>query len=189
MTTTTVITAEEFAQMTFDGPVELIDGELVEMTRPGGVHGVSCNNAAFLVETWVRAAARQGRWLSVINDTGVVTRRGPDTVRGPDVFVIRRDRLPGGKVPGGNFPVAPDLCIEVKSPHDRWSEIIQKVSEYLAIGVMEVWVIDPEHRRAHVYRADTEPDVLNRSDILRSNVLPDFVCPVDEFFRGIEPQS
>jgi Uma2 family endonuclease len=185
MSVSTLITAEEFAQMSFDGPVELVRGEIVEMTRAGGVHGVTCVNIAMATEGWARAAKRDGKWTSVINDTGVVTRRDPDTVRGPDVFVINRDRLPGGRIPEGNFPVAPDVCIEVRSPHDRWPEIIQKVSEYLAIGVREVWVVDPEARRVHVYFADTEPDVLDAGAVLRSRALSEFECPVEEFFRGL----
>jgi Uma2 family endonuclease len=185
MSVSTLITADEFAQMSFDGPVELIRGEIVEMTRPGGVHGVTCLNVAMATEIWARAPKRSGKWTSVINDSGVVTKRDPDTVRGPDVFVLRRDRLPGGKIPIGNFPIAPEVCIEVRSPHDRWPEIIQKVGEYLAIGVQEIWVIDPDTRRVHVYFADTEPDVLEVGATLRSRALPEFECPVEEFFRGL----
>ncbi len=185
MSVSTLITADEFARMSFDGPVELVRGEVVEMTRPGGVHGVTCVNVAVATEMWARAAKRGARWTSVINDTGVVTKRNPDTVRGPDVFVVDRDRLPGGQIPLGNFPVAPELCVEVRSPHDRWSELIQKVSEYLAIGVQEVWVIDPERRRVYVYFADTEPDVLEVGTVLRSRTLPEFECPVEDFFRGL----
>jgi Uma2 family endonuclease len=185
MSTTALITADEFARMSFDGPVELVDGEIVEMTRPGGVHGVTCANCAFILETWVREAARANRWMCVINDTGVVTKRDPDTVRGPDVFIIRRDRLPGGTIPAGNFPVAPELCVEVKSPHDRWSEIVQKAGEYFGVGVQELWVIDPLARRVHIYFADTEPDVLETGATLRSKALPEFECQVDEFFRNL----
>jgi len=182
MSVSTLITADEFAQMSFDGPVELIRGEVAEMTRPGGVHGVVCLRSAVALDSWTN---RNAKYQVVVNDTGVVTKRDPDTVRGPDVLVIRRDRLPGGQIPQGNFPVAPEVCVEVRSPHDRWSEIIQRVSEYLAIGVAEVWVIDPERRRVHVYFADTEPDVLEVGSVLVSRTLPEFECPVEEFFRGL----
>ena len=185
MSVSTLITADEFARMSFDGPVELVRGEVVEMTRPGGVHGVACGNVYFNVESWSRARSKQPAWVVVPNDSGVVTKRDPDTVRGPDVFVVRRDRLADGRVPQGNFPIPPEVCIEVRSPHDRWSELIQKVSEYLAIGVQEVWVIDPDRRRVHVYFADTEPDVLEVGAVLRSRTLPEFECPVEEFFRGL----
>ncbi len=185
MSVSTLITADEFAQMSFDSPVELVRGEVIEMTRPGGVHGVACGNVYFNVENWSRSQSKLSAWVVVPNDSGVVTKREPDTVRGPDVFVVRRDRLPAGRIPKGNFPIAPEVCIEVRSPHDRWSEIIQKVSEYLAIGVQEVWVIDPERRRVHVYFADTEPDVLEVGSTLRSRTLPEFECSVDEFFRGL----
>lgn len=183
MSTATLVTAEEFAQMTFDVPVELVRGEVTEMPRPGGEHGKVATNTVFLLETWARPT---NEYEVIVNDTGVVTERGPDTVRGPDVFVIRRTSLPGRRIPKGHFTVSPDLTVEVKSPTDRWSDIIQKVGEYLNCGVLEVWIIDPEHRRVHVYRANDEPDVLNESDQLRSDaVLPGFACTVAELFRGI----
>ena len=182
MSVSTLVTADEFAQMSFDGPVELVRGEIVEMTRPGGVHGFACVRSTVVLDGW---ASRTPNYVVLANDTGVITNRDPDTVRGPDVFVVRRARLPEGRIPQGNFPIAPEVCIEVRSPHDRWSEIIQKVSEYLVIGVQEVWVIDPERRRVHVYFADTEPDVLEVGSTLRSRTLPEFECSVDEFFRGL----
>lgn len=182
MATTALISAEEFAEMSFDHPVELVRGEIVEMTRPGGIHGVVCFRCASILDRWHPS----GDVFQVVsNDTGVVTSHGPDSVRGPDLFVVRRDRLPDGRIPAGNFGVAPDVCIEVKSPHERWSAVIHKVSEYLGIGVSEVWVVDPDRRRVHVYHLDTEPDVLNCGDTLISSALPEFHCAVDEFFRGL----
>lgn len=46
-TATTLITAEEFMAMSFDRPTELVRGEIIEMTNPGGRHGLVCANAGF----------------------------------------------------------------------------------------------------------------------------------------------
>ena len=46
MTTQTLITAEQFSSMSFDVPTELVRGELVEMTNPGGWHGRSSSKAS-----------------------------------------------------------------------------------------------------------------------------------------------
>lgn len=181
VSTTALVTADDFARMSFDGPVELVQGEIVVMTRSGGVHGVVCLNVGFILESWSRQ--RDG-YQVVSNDTGVITEKEPDTVRGPDVFVVRRDRLPGG-IPRGNFPIPPEVCIEVNSPHDRWSDIIEKVGEYLTAGVSEVWVIDPELRQLHVYGADSEPQKLSETQSLRSDALPEFRAEVSEFFHGL----
>jgi Uma2 family endonuclease len=37
----------------------------------------------------------------------------------------------------------PLLCIEILSPEDRMSEILERVKDYLAFGVRYVWVLDP----------------------------------------------
>lgn len=183
-TSTTLITADEFASMSFDIPTELVEGEIVEMTSPGGVHGKICARICYFLESW---ANPKGRFEVLTNDSGVLTGRDPDTVRGPDVLLISRDRLPGGKIPRGHLTVPPDVAIEVKSPpSDRWPEILRKISEFLAMGVSEVWVIDPDRFRVHAFHVDDEPTIFNRGDQLTSVYLPEFQCGLEDLFRGIE---
>ncbi len=43
----------------------------------------------------------------------------------------------------GAVPVPPDLAVEVISPTDKWSVIIEKVGEYQEAGVKLVWLVDP----------------------------------------------
>lgn len=182
MSTTTLITAEEFADMSFDVPVELVRGEIVEMTLPEGWHGAVCFNTAGVIRDWIRSGAK---YRAMTNDTGVVTERDPDSVRGPDLMVIHRDRLPGGEIPRKPFEVPPDVAIEVKSPSDCWSEIHIKVGEFFAAGTGEVWVIAPDHRRIRIFHAEEEPTIFNDGDTVTSALLPGFSVPVAEFFEGI----
>jgi Uma2 family endonuclease len=113
-----------------------------------------------------------------------VTERDPDTVRGPDVFAISKDRLPGGR-PEGFSDVVPNVAIEVLSPWDRWKRVLEKVSEYLDRGVDEVWVVDPGKRTVHVFRPDDEPICFGEASEMTSPTLPGFSCRVSEFFLGI----
>lgn len=182
MTTTTLITAEEFGQMTFDAPVELVRGEVVEMNRPGGIHGKIGTNVAFMLEAWAR---NTGGFDVIVNDAGVITRRDPDSVRGPDVFVVARARLAGGRLPAGHFEVAPDLVVEVMSPSDRWSDVIAKIAEFLQAGVQEAWIVDPEQKRIHVYTGDAEPHVFDASAEVSSRALPGLQFHVNDLFRGV----
>jgi Uma2 family endonuclease len=115
----------------------------------------------------------------------VLLERDPDTVRGPDLLVIRRERLSNGEIPRGHFQVAPDVAIEVLSPSDRWADVLQKVSQFLKAGVAEVWVIDPDHHRLHAYRMNDEPTVFSGEQRLMSAALPEFECLVSELFRGL----
>lgn len=184
MSTATLITAEAFAEMSFEGSAELVRGEIIEMPLAGAQHGKVAMNAAFALESWARSS---DDFDVIVNDPGVVTERGPDTVRGPDVCVIRRSRLAGDQLPKGFFTVPPDLVVEVRSPSDRWKDLIGKAGEYLECGVLEVWVIDPDSRRVHIYRSNDEPDVLSLTDSIQSEiVLPGFSCKVCDFFRRVD---
>ena len=180
--TTTLVTADEFSAMAHDRPSELIRGEIVEMTSPGSRHGKVCSNVSFLLETWSRQ--QTSPWCIITNDAGVLTERDAeaDSVRGPDVYAIRHDRLPAGALPVGHMSVAPELCVEVLSPSDRWPDVLSKVSELLRAGVREMWVIDPAHRRVHVFRSDDEPTVLDPDEHLTSTALPGLTFAVQELF-------
>lgn len=145
-------------------------------------HGVVCGNTYDPIKAWARAG-KQG--LVATNDTGIVTERDPDSVRGPDVLFVSRQRWPQERAPDGFLEVAPDLAVEVLSPHDVWKDVLEKTSEYFDAGVREVWVVDPDLRTVQVFRPDAPPRKLTSSDIIESaDVLPGFSCPVAEFFIG-----
>ncbi|MEX1094406.1 MAG: Uma2 family endonuclease [Planctomycetales bacterium] len=180
-TATTLMTAEEFAQLPNTRPYELVRGELVEMNRPTIRHGLVRRKVMPLLGNW---ADRSSAGYVIPNDTGVVTERDPDSVRGPDCFFIGAERAPANLAGMKWLEVAPDLAVEVLSPSDRWSEVTAQVGEYLAFGVAEVWVIDPQQRELYRYRGDAGPAVLSEDDTLASEtILPGFSCRVGEFFR------
>ncbi len=49
---------------------------------------------------------------------------------------------------------APLLCVEILSPSDTASEMLERVEDYRSMGVGTVWVIDPRRRTASVGSAD-----------------------------------
>lgn len=185
MTTTAVrlITAAEFARMP-DPPdgskQELVRGVIVTMTPPGFRHGVCQNKVAFLLTAHV-LAAHSGR---VTVETGVVTERDPDTVRGPDVAFWSIERLPLDQTPEIYRDVAADLCVEILSPSNTQHEMQEKVREYINRGVRMVWVVDPEAHTVTVYRQAGEGRLLwDDATLTGEDVLPDFQCRVAEFFE------
>jgi Uma2 family endonuclease len=114
----------------------------------------------------------------------MVTERGPDTVRGPDVAYYSFQRVPQGPLPHGLLPVSPDLVFEVRSPNDRWSELHTKVAEYLNVDVKAVCIFDDDTRTIHVFYADREPQVLKaEDDFTLPDVLGDFCVKVARFFE------
>jgi Uma2 family endonuclease len=148
---------------------------------PGFEHGVVCGNVYFVLREFVSA---RDLGHVVCNDTGVLTERDPDTVRGADVAYYSYDRVPRGQRPTGYAGVSPELVIEVLSPDDRWAKVLRKVSEYLEAGVLVVCVVSPGDRRLFVYRPDSadrefrEPDELTLPELS-----PDFRVPVRRLFE------
>jgi Uma2 family endonuclease len=171
-----LITAEQFWEMDFDVPVELVRGEIVEMTRPNTWHGYVCACVVHALKLW-NANDQYGYVIS--NDSGVLTERDPDTMRGPDVYFIRRERLPEGNLPERWIEVPPDLAVEVFSPSDRWRDLWEKIHEYFVLGVSGVWVIDPRKREVHIMKPDGSPQILDQTQTLESpDVLAGFSCPL-----------
>jgi Uma2 family endonuclease len=57
-----------------------------------------------------------------------------------------------GQEPSEEFPSSPPLIvIEIVSPDDRHTEIVEKLDEYKRWGVPNVWLVDPHSRRLYVY--------------------------------------
>lgn len=178
-----LLTADEFGRRPDPGyPEELIRGRIVAMPMPKPRHGEICGQAYFLIRAHVEQHGL-GRVLS--NDSGVVTERGPDTVRGADVAYYSYERLPKGPLPDRYLDVAPDLIVEVLSPSDRWPRVLQKVGEYLAAGVSIVVVLDDDTRTAHVIGVAGPFPRLSAEDELTLPTIfgDDFRVPVRRFFE------
>jgi Uma2 family endonuclease len=87
-------------------------------------------------------------------------------------------------LPDEYHDVVPELVFEILSPSDRWSDVLQKVAEYLQAGVVLVCVVDPRHRKVHVYRAEAETVTLSGDqNLLLPEVFGDFAISLPELFR------
>ena len=59
-----------------------------------------------------------------------------------------------GAEPSAPIPDAPPyVVVEVLSPDDRFSEIMEKLEEYRAWGIPNIWFVDPWARKLNVYGA------------------------------------
>ena len=177
----TLLTADEFAALPDLGPCELVKGRIVDMPPPKQQHGYVCANVSHVLNLWIKEH-RLGRVFS--NDSGVITERDPDTIRGADAAFYSYAKIPPGILPNRYPDVSPDLVIEVRSPDDRWSVIFKKVAEYLDAGVGVVCVVDPISQTVHVIRPDCVPEVIDEDhDWTLPDVLGDFRVPVRTLFE------
>jgi Uma2 family endonuclease len=117
------------------------------------------------------------------NDTGLLVKRGPDTVRGPDVMFFSETRtLEDLSI---RFTTRlPQLIVEVLSPNDKTNQVNLRVSQYLHRGVPLVWLVDPETRTVAVYLPGQIHQVFDETEELTGGeVLPEFQCPVAKLFE------
>jgi Uma2 family endonuclease len=175
------ITVAEFWKLCGDGRGrELVGGEVIELAPASAKHGKFVTSVVLRLAPFAR-----DRQLGEVysGDTGFLLQRDPDTVRGPDVAFVRRERL-SAEPTEGFFPGAPDLAVEVVSPNDLAQDIERKVQDFLKAGTAMVWVLYPDTRHVMVYRSRGEARVLGEKETLDgADVLPGFACAVEELFR------
>jgi Uma2 family endonuclease len=173
-----LMTGEELARRP-DLHCELVDGRVVPMPMTGYVHGGCEANLGFFLSLWAR---QTGRGIVMVGETGLYTRRDPDTVRGTDALFISHERY-ARRGPYTFLDAIPELVVEVHSPDDRPGESMKKIREYLAIGVDRVWYVDPRRRQVRIYRAPEQMETLGVGDVLQDEeVLPGFSLPLAELF-------
>jgi len=176
-TTIQTTTAEDLLRMPGDGfRYELVKGELRKMSPAGHRHGRIAIRIATPLDTHVTAnklgavyAAETGFWIS----------SDPDTVRAPDVAFVSQRRLDELGDVEGYWPGAPDLVVEVISPSDTYTEVEEKVLEWLEAGARMVVVVNPRKRAVTVYRSLTDIVVLTENDTLDGgDVVPGWTMAV-----------
>lgn len=176
------VTIEEFARMPEEDAyrVELVRGRLVREPRPAPLHGRVLSR----LDRRLGAHVDEAGLGDVLVDVGFVLSDVEQTVRGPDLAFVSRDRLSDDAYDEQGFwRFPPDLAVEVVSPSNSASEIQQKVLEYLDAGTRLVWVVYPRGRRVTVHHPGGEARVLGADDELDgADVVPGFRVRVSELF-------
>ncbi len=176
-----LMTADELAQLPDDGMRhELVSGELRTMPPTGLDHAEHEIEIGASLKVHVKVR-RLGRVY--VGDPGFILRADPDTVRAPDVAFIRLDRLPDGRSPTGYYYGAPDLAVEVISPNDRYTQVEEKVAEWLEHGARLVFVVNPRRKSVAVHRPGEPIRVLGVGDVLDGeDVVPGWSMPLSDLF-------
>jgi Uma2 family endonuclease len=144
------MTADELWELPDNGLwLELVRGELREVTPAGEEHRDVSLNIGCLLQTHVRDNGL-GRVLAA--GTGFVIQRRPDTVRAPDAAFVSGRRSDAVGQAKRFWPEAPDFAAEVASPDDSSHELEEKALQWLEAGTKAVLVVDPERRIAAIYR-------------------------------------
>jgi Uma2 family endonuclease len=174
---------DQFPEVQDQRGCELINGEWVEKNM-----GAQAGRVAAIVNRRVDAYADAHKLgLFFAPETGYqIFPHKPTRVRKPVGSFIRRGRLPDDKPPRGHLRIAPDLAIEVISPNDLAEDIDERLTDLLEAGTKLLWFLYPSTRSVYVFRQGGGVSRLTVSDELSGeDVLPGFVCRVEELFAGI----
>ena len=179
-TTTQPMTAQELLNMPDDGfRYELVRGELRKMPPAGHDHG----GIAAFITIQLGKHVMEGRLGKVyVAETGFQLES--DQVRAPDAAFVRRERAEAARGTPGFFPGPPDVAVEVISPTDRYTEVEEKVADYLDAGTLAVIVVDPRRRTVKVHRSPADTVLLTEADVLQvDDAIPGWQIPISDIFE------
>jgi Uma2 family endonuclease len=169
----------QFLHLPADGrKYELVDGGIITVPTESE-HG-------YIVVTLTLLLGYLARNFGAMFDSNTGFRMASGNIRVPDLSFVSNDRLPGGALPKGFFPGAPDLCVEVISESESRREMARKVDEYFDSGARQLWHVFPAERRVIVFHSSAESHAYNEEDTLTAgDLIPGFQCRVAEIFaRG-----
>ena len=170
-----------FCQLNRDVRLErTAGGDLIVMPPTGWETGDRNSEISMQLRLW---AKRDGTGVASDSSTGFRLPNG--AVRSPDAAWVRRERL--AALPAEErqkfLPLCPDFALELRSPSDRLDVVMAKMAEYLANGARLGWLLDPQSRRAWVYRPGAPPQELAAPETLAGDpVLPGFVLDLREIW-------
>ncbi|MGI8477706.1 MAG: Uma2 family endonuclease [Thermomicrobiales bacterium] len=161
---------------------ELVKGEMRNMSPASGEHGIVASRLLLRVGVFVEHHDLGEMFTA---ETGFVVGRDPDSVLAPGVAFVSASRLPRDGATWLSFvPFAPDLAIEIVSPSNTESEILEKIALYLRGGTAQVWLGRPKQRTLAVYSQGAPERILTIDDTLDGgDLLPGFTLALADIFR------
>ncbi len=174
----------------FQERVELLKGKIMPMAAPSVKHQRLSGNLFFIIRNHLNNKNSRCDVFSAPFDVRLplpanrVKDNKFDTVVQPDLCVIcDEDKLDEKGCIG-----APDLVVEILSLGNSKKEMKAKYELYESAGVMEYWVIDPEHNLAFCYYLDPKTQkyipslAFTDEDLIESKVLEGLVLNLEELF-------
>jgi Uma2 family endonuclease len=142
MATAALIPVSEYLATTYRPDCDYIDGEVKERNVGRQIH-------AALQGFVNRYIANQGKQWNLRVYPELRMQVAPTRFRIPDVCAH-----PPAIFPGGVLRTAPFLCVEILSPDDSLGSMQDRIDDYIGMGVVTIWLIDPFLRRTWTADAD-----------------------------------
>ena len=163
----TLIPVSEYLSTSYDPDCDYVDGEVLERK----VGELDHSRLQTVLSAYFFSREKQWGVFAVVEQRVQVS---PTRFRVPDVCVVA-----GAEPDEQIFTKPPMLCIEILSPEDTMSRMLERVDDYLAFGVSHVWVIDPRTKRAYDYASTGMQEA--KDGVLRTDD-PQIAVPMAEIF-------
>jgi Uma2 family endonuclease len=165
MSTTAIVSVEEYLRYTEKPNCEYIEGVLYPKAMPTAFHGL----LEFILVALLRRAGLDAR-------PEVTVRLSATKYLVPDVIAAKHIQNP--------YPTEPPLlCVEILSPEDGVGAMLAKCEKYHTWGVPYCWVIDPMKRVAWEYQSGGEPVRIGGSGKLQAG---EVTIDVEELFAQLK---
>ena len=168
MAAATQISVTEYLNTTYRPDCDYVDGQILERNSGERDHS---QPQILLGAYFLTRKSEWGLWPLTEQRVQVSSAR----FRISDVCVLRAD-APYEQV----VHTPPLICIEILSKDDSFKSIVERLDDYVAMGVPNVWVIDPGTRRG--YRYTSEGFLEAKDGILRASN-PDIAVPLAALFE------
>ncbi|MGD0796795.1 MAG: Uma2 family endonuclease [Acidobacteriaceae bacterium] len=137
---TAPLSLEEYLRTSYHPDCDFVDGYLEGRDMGGTKHG------PLQMELGHWFISRRKEWkIRVVSE--LRTRVSATRVRLPDLCVVPEDAALKEEL--RTTPAL--IAIEILSPDDRMNRVIQRLEEFLAMGVPNLWLLDPMERVAYTY--------------------------------------
>lgn len=176
------VTIADILNLPEDMRVEIVDGELVEMTPAGFMHVIVAGNIYDILRAYTKA--HQLGFVAMDNLMYLLDKvdNTITTARTPDVSFIRSGNIPDFDF-SKPFPGAPDLAIEIVLPNETADEIDGKVQDFFKAKTEQVWVIYPKTKKVYQYMSPTQVMIYTADDTFSAESLfPDLHITVSDLF-------
>jgi Uma2 family endonuclease len=170
MSVAALISIDEYLNTSYEPDCDYVDGALQE--RNLGKKHHSRFQTALASYFFVRE-----KQLGIRGYTEQRIRLSASRVRIPDFCVLLREQPDEDVV-----EVPPFICVEILSPDDSVSGMIERLEDYLAFGVPNVWLIDPRRERSYFA---TSTGLMDAHDNLLHTANPGITVPVAELFESV----
>ena len=148
----------DFCQANGDLRIErTAKGEIIVMSPAGGYSSFRSGEAFGQLRAW---AERDGTGLAFNCGTGFLVPTGG--MRSPDAAWVKRSRLEklSHREKERFIPLCPDFLIEVASPSDRLSDLLEKMEEYQQSGLPLGWLLLPKEKQVRAYTSTAAASIV-----------------------------